>query len=113
MGTRLSEIAMIALLADTGLRRAEIANLRVDQIQWLTEDLRGCLHDVVGKGDRMRLILFSSVVGQILRHYLEYRAALLHGMRDVQALFIQQSREPLQPVSVYQVLKRVAVKAAD
>jgi integrase/recombinase XerD len=105
------DVAMIALLADTGLRRAEIANLRVDQIQWLTEDLRGCLHDVVGKGDRMRLIPFSSVVGQILRHYLEYRAALLHGMRDVQALFIQQSGEPLQPVSVYQVLKRVAVKA--
>jgi site-specific recombinase XerD len=105
------DVAMISLLADTGLRRAELTQLQVDQVQWLTTDGRGCLLDVLGKGDRLRMIPFSATVGQILRHYLAYREALVQHMPGAKALFVQQNGQPLQPGSVYQVLRRVAVRA--
>ncbi|MBX2998790.1 MAG: tyrosine-type recombinase/integrase [Caldilineaceae bacterium] len=105
------DVAMISLLADTGLRRAELAQLQVDQVQLLTTDGRGCLLDVLGKGDRLRMIPFSATVGQILRHYLAYREALVQHMPGAKALFVQQNGQPLQPGSVYQVLRRVAIRA--
>jgi len=105
------DVTLIALLADTGLRRAEVATLCVEQIQWLAVDGRGCLQDVIGKGDRLRLIPFSSTVGQTLQHYLEYRKLLLCDNSETKELFVQQTGQPLQPASVYQILRRIAVRA--
>lgn len=48
----LREVAIVALLADTGLRRTELATLRVEQVQWLGPDGERCLHEVMGKGER-------------------------------------------------------------
>jgi site-specific recombinase XerD len=105
------DVAIIALLADTGLRRAEVVKLRVEQIQWLASDGRGCLQDVHGKADRLRLLPFSATIGQILRHYLEYRLSLVQQQTEIKELFIQQNGRPLQPGSIYQILRRIAIKA--
>jgi integrase/recombinase XerD len=109
MATR--DVAIIALLADTGLRRAELAQLQVEQVHWLAQDGRGCLHDVLGKADRLRMIPFSATVGQILHHYLEYRKCLVQHSPETKELFVQQNGLQLQPVGVYQILRRIAIRA--
>lgn len=105
------DVAIIALLADTGLRRTELATLRVDQIRWLDEDGRGCLYDVTGKGDRKRMIPFSAAVGQILRQYIEERQRYVWNEPNTEELFVQQNGQPLLPGSIYQVLRRIAKRA--
>src|SRR6266540_1834182 len=60
--------AMIRLFLDTGMRRAELARLRVDDIDWD--------HDVAyvtGKGDRARACPFGAKTAQALDRYLRVR----------------------------------------
>jgi site-specific recombinase XerD len=60
--------AVIRLFLDTGMRRAELASLRVDDIDWD--------HDVAyvtGKGDRARACPFGAKTAQALDRYLRAR----------------------------------------
>jgi integrase len=62
--------AIIRLFLDTGMRRAELSRLRVDDIDWE--------HDVVfvvGKGARPRSCPFGAKTGQALDRYLRARRA--------------------------------------
>ena len=64
------DMAIVRLLLDTGMRRAEIAGLRL-------EDLDFDHHTALirsGKGDRPRMISFGSRSGLALRRYLLERA---------------------------------------
>jgi integrase/recombinase XerD len=107
----LRDVAIVALLADTGLRRTELATLRVEQVHWLEADGKGCLHEVMGKGERMRMIPFSAAVGQTIRHYVDVRRLYVQNLPDTQELFVQQNGQPLQADSIYQVLRRIAKRA--
>lgn len=107
------DVTLIALLADTGLRRAEVVNLKLKQIHWLDKHGRGCLNEVEGKSKRLRLVPFSETVGILLKIYLSVRPEAADGElpSGEQALFLQENGHPLQPVSVYQILKRAAERA--
>jgi integrase/recombinase XerD len=50
----LRDRAMLAVMIGSGLRRAEIANLRVDHIQ--QRDGRWCFVDLIGKGNKIRTV---------------------------------------------------------
>lgn len=60
--------AIILLLADTGIRRGELAGLKTDDV-----DLRGRLVHVLGKGRRPRVVPFGTVTAQALDRYLRAR----------------------------------------
>jgi integrase/recombinase XerC len=60
--------AIIALFADTGMRRAELAALTVDDL-----DLRTRVAYVIGKGRRARTVPFGARTAQALDRYLRVR----------------------------------------
>lgn len=107
----LRDTAMIALLADTGLRRAEIVSITLRQIEWLEEDNRGCITNVVGKGDRLRVVPFSPIVGTVLREWLELRTRILQERPETTLLFVTPEGEALLPGAIYQILRRCARRA--
>jgi len=105
------DAALIALLADTGLRRSEVASLAVEQIKWLDKKGGGCLTDVTGKGDRLRTVPFSPVVGHVLQAWLEERPRYPGAEPHCSSIFVTPQGRPMAPDSVYQVLRRCARRA--
>jgi site-specific recombinase XerD len=65
--------ALILLLLDSGGRRAEIAGMRVDDVDFEYDVVR-----VVGKGGRERALPFGRRTGQALDQYLRARARHPH-----------------------------------
>jgi site-specific recombinase XerD len=63
------DLAIIWLLADTGIRRAEIAGLVVEDIDWDHETLI-----VLGKGRRPRTVAFGRKVAKALDRYVRVRS---------------------------------------
>src|SRR4029453_725468 len=79
------DTAIILLLADTGMRRMELAALAVDDL-----DLRGRGGEVAGKGDRehrkrYRLVPFGARTAQALDRYM--RARRVHPRGDSPSLW--------------------------
>lgn len=102
------DTAVIALLADSGLRREEITLLGVAQICFLDEQGTGYLKDVLGKFDKRRDVPFSPVVGKLLEYWLFQRNHQGLELEDNGRIFLQNSGKPLTPVGVYQILRRAA-----
>jgi site-specific recombinase XerD len=63
------DMAIVRLLLDTGMRRAEIAGLRMGDL-----DFEHHTAVIVGKGDRERIVSFGARSGLALRRYLLERA---------------------------------------
>lgn len=64
------DTAIVRLLIDTGMRRAELANLHVDDVEF---DDDGGVAFVVGKGRRPRACPFGAKTALALRRYLRER----------------------------------------
>jgi site-specific recombinase XerD len=62
------DAALLSLLIDTGVRRSELADLRLDDV-----DLRAHTAKVMGKGSRERLAPFGAVAARDLDRYLRFR----------------------------------------
>jgi len=62
------DAALLSLLIDTGVRRSELADLKVEDL-----DLRANTVKVMGKGSRERLAPFGAVVARDLDRYLRFR----------------------------------------
>lgn len=62
------DTAIIRLLLDTGLRRSELANLTLEDVDFDTSSLT-----VVGKGGRMRTVAFGRKAARDLDRYLRVR----------------------------------------
>jgi integrase/recombinase XerC len=90
--------ALFALLLDTGLRRAEIANLRVRDIE------QEMFCRVVGKGDKERRAPFQAQARDHLRAWLKLRARIPDLPADA-PLFL------LKPSGVSQLTRRVAAQS--
>lgn len=92
------DAAMVRLFIDTGMRRAEVTGLRVDDIDWD--------HDVAyvtGKGARQRACPFGAKTGQALDRYL--RARRQHPQTSSDALWLGV-RGPMTDSGIAQVLRR-------
>lgn len=69
--------AIIRLLVDTGIRRAEVAGLRLEDVELPDARRRdltaGGVATVMGKGSRPRMVAFGAKVGEDLDRYLRAR----------------------------------------
>lgn len=92
--------AIMAFFLDTGCRRAEVAGLRMDQVDW---ERRRMI--VVGKGGKVRSSPFSSHTLEIVSLWLEIRQPA----REV--FYALDSLEPLLPGGIGQMMHDVAKRA--
>ncbi len=97
------DTAIIRLFLDTGMRRAELAGLKVDDI-----DFEHDVALVVGKGRRPRACPFGRKTSQALDRYLRLRAQHRHGY--LPDMWIAR-KGALTDSGVYQVVKERAVQA--
>lgn len=88
---------LVEVLYQTGLRRSEICNLRLDQV-----DMDSCLLEVVGKGNKMRMVPISEDLVEQLRNYLEnYRK----GKAGEPIFFLNNKGRKLNGQFVYRAVK--------
>ena len=92
--------AILHFLSSTGCRISEMTGLNRDDID--LEKLECVVH---GKGNKERTVYMSEVAGMAIREYLSSRKD------DLDALFIGQRNERLQPGGVRTMLCTLAVRA--
>jgi len=97
------DAAIIRLLLDTGVRRAELANLSVEDVDFEQDTLR-----VLGKGGRVRLVPFGRKAARDLDRYLRVRQK--HRDADSPALWLGKAG-PMTDSGIYQVVKDRAAQA--
>lgn len=90
--TGLRDRTIIEVLFGTGVRVSELASLTIRQV-----DLQHRDAEVIGKGGRSRLVLFTKTAASWLQRYLETRKD------DHPALFVGTTRKQLRPLSVRQI----------
>jgi site-specific recombinase XerD len=94
------DTAIVMVLADTGMRRAELSALRTDDV-----DLRTRVAYVVGKGRRPRTVPFGARTAQALDRYL--RARRLDPLAELPAMWLaEKGRGVLTPDGIRQMLER-------
>lgn len=101
---RLRDRAILELLFSTGLRVAELASLKREQLNLKKEEF-----PVRGKGDKLRIVFLSERAKAALREYLNRRPD------SSPALFVRQngnldiaSAETLTPRSIQRIIKKYA-----
>lgn len=97
------DTAIIRLLLDTGLRRAELAGVRVEDL-----DLDRQLLEVVGKGGRTRTVAFGRKAARDIDRYLRLRDRRDDRLRSELWLGLHG---PMTPSGIYQVVRDRAAKA--
>ena len=97
------DAAILRLLVDTGMRRAEIAGLRVEDV-----DFDHDVAVVLGKGRRPRACPFGRKTAQALDRYLRVRAA--HRDAALPALWLGVWG-PMTPSGIYQTVRARAERA--
>jgi site-specific recombinase XerD len=97
------DTAIIRLLLDTGLRRTELANLTLADVDFDSDTVA-----VTGKGGRVRLVPFGRKAARDLDRYLRVRA--LRPDKDSPALWLGK-RGPMTHNGIYQVVEKRARQA--
>lgn len=92
------DLAVIRTLIDTGMRRAELVGLRVQDLDF---DLMTA--DVIGKGSRPRSCPFGAKTGTALDRYLRVRDS--HPLHDLEQLWLGM-KGPLTGDGVRMILRR-------
>ena len=98
------DMAIIRLFFDTGMRRAELAGLRVDDL-----DLESSQAIVMGKGRRRRICPFGKKTAQALDRYLRARAR--HPLAAERDELWMGRAGPMTDNGVYQVVQSRAAGA--
>jgi len=96
-------LAIVRLLFDCGLRRTELANLQVDELDVDNQVVR-----VRGKGGRVRIVPFGRKSAQAVDRYLRARSRHKHASSE--ALWIGR-QGPLYSSGVDFMLRRIARRA--
>lgn len=91
------DMAILRLLLDTGLRRGELAGLRMEDVDLNNQTLR-----VTGKGSRVRVVPFGKKAARDLDRYL--RSRMMHNHASQPQLWLGHSG-PMTPSGIYQVVK--------
>jgi integrase/recombinase XerC len=99
--------AILRLFLDTGLRRTELAEITVEDV-----DIGRATNfvEVLGKGRRPRQVPFGARTAQALDRYIRIRET--HPLADMPQLWLgERGRGPILPNGIYQMIRRRA-KAA-
>ncbi|HEU4425185.1 MAG TPA: tyrosine-type recombinase/integrase [Pilimelia sp.] len=94
------DTAILYLFMDSGLRRAELAGLSVEDV-----DVDHRETTVMGKGRRARVVSFGRKAAWALDRYLAERAR--HRWSSMPALWLgEKGKGPMTPSGVYQMIER-------
>lgn len=95
----LRNILILAVLYQTGIRRAELINLT-----WKNVDLTNKTIKVLGKGNKERFIPITSDLVDRIKLYLTKRQEI-EGAGEIGYLFITESAKKMYPKLVYNIVK--------
>lgn len=95
------ERAIVEMLLSTGVRVAELSDMRVEDIDFATLSV----HVMHGKGDKARVTYTTKVAAQYVRRYLETRKG------DSDMLFLNLERTKLLPNGIRHILSEIAKRA--
>ncbi len=95
-GLDIRDAAIVGVLADTGLRAAELCGLTVDDVELDMERIR-----VVGKGGRDRFVGLGAAAQVLLDRYLRRRQS---GRSE---LLVNRAGQPITPSGLYQIIERI------
>jgi site-specific recombinase XerD len=98
------DTAIVCLFADTGIRRAELAGLTIDDI-----DLDVKLARVMGKGRRARVVPFGAKTAQAIDRYLRVRPG--HALAALPDLWLGSGGRRFGDQGVRQMLERRGAQA--
>ena len=97
--------AIVELLYSTGIRRQELADLKVED----ADLAQGCLRIERGKGGKGRILPIGRMAGDWIRKYLlAIRPELVRGRPDPGWLFVTKSGRKMDGESVLQTVKKAA-----
>lgn len=94
----LTERLICELLYRTGMRRAELLQLKEQDVEWRLLQIR-----ILGKGNKERLVPVSNELTEIMRYYLEQKKQL--PAYDTDHLLVLKNGQPLYAMYVYRVVK--------
>ncbi len=97
---------IIMLLYGSGLRVSELVCLKVDDV---FED--DGFVKVLGKGDKERLVPVGLKTTRQFRCYLEHYRNVVSGEKVVPNLILNQKGNPLSRISIFKVIKELAIRA--
>lgn len=104
---------IVLLLATTGMRRSEIANIKIGDMKKM-EDKN--VIEIIGKGDKERLIVISDTIKTFIDKYLELRNLTYNDKNEY--LLVNHSYNPkfsgmdkLTSQTIYNVIKSIAEEA--
>jgi integrase/recombinase XerD len=98
----LRDLAMILLFMDTGIRRAEMAGIKVEDLDLDMREVK-----VHGKGRRDRVVSYGRKTAVVLDKYLRIRGK--QKLKDNPALWLaEKNRGALTRWGIYEMLKRRA-----
>ena len=98
------DAAIISLLQDTAMRRAEVANLQLDRV-----DLEDRTAMVRGKGDKERMVVFTDTCREALQWWLEQRDEW-PAIEAVSTFFITINGGPMTPANVGHIVSSLAAE---
>ena len=91
---------IINLLYNTGVRRSELINLTINDIDFSRKNIL-----VKGKGNKERLIPLSSEMANLLQEYIQNRKAEFI-TTETQALLVTDKGKKMYPKFVYRIVKK-------
>lgn len=89
------DFAIVTLYAYTGIRRTELVNLKLEQVDLTAKEIR-----VIGKGDKQRLVYLNDKTVHALREYLKERKS------DSPYFFVSRQSEKLTPSRINQIFNK-------
>lgn len=104
-GTR--DRLIIELLYTTGIRRAELVNLKIADV-----DLMGKVFKVLGKRDKERIMPLLSITIQDFKFYFEKRSAL-NSISDTAYVFLLKSGYKIYDTLVYRLINSYLSKVSS
>jgi len=93
--------ALLELLYASGLRVSELVSLDLEQVNFITKEIR-----VWGKGAKERVVLMGKPAAEALLHYIQQGRPKLVGSRSSQALFLNQYGGRLPARRVQKILEK-------
>ena len=102
----LRDAAILETLFATGARQAELARMRLDDV-----DLGNGWIRVFGKGSRERMVPLGSKARAAIEQYIKHGRPQIQDATGSQALFLSRSGQPMDPSAVYRLVQRAAVAA--
>lgn len=94
------DLAILTLFLHCGLRRSELVSINID-------DVTGDTLDVIGKGDKERIIPLDIECKKVIEEYLKVRP----NIDGEKALFLSEQKKRISTSAVYNIVKKYVGKA--